>query len=287
MSVLMLNKNIRHTFSLFILLIIDIALTQAGQVAAQISALPEWVAPVLSGLSNLLGAMMLIALLFWLFNRVKAVLPGWLKALQADDTPAEADNDAQILTRDLAMTVSKMQRSGDKSGTLIQDTQRQTAALVDLIKSLSRKSRAMAEQAQSLDEALTAIVSHDAIQIAKAAGAVKDEHIRTLMLEPYENTPAGYWETVSRLVATQFGTAQRWQREYAQLSANLIAEVSTIKARLTAVIAQLDAAEVARPLLQARVNLDTTTQFLCVAPDEQVTPDRLLSPRHEYAIGNQ
>lgn len=285
MSVLMLNKNIRHTFSLFILLIIEIALTQAGQVAAQISALPEWVTPVLRGLGNLLGAMMLIALLFWLFNRAKAFLPEWLNAM--DDAPAEADNDAQILTRDLAMTVSKMQRKGDKSGTLIQDTQRQTAALVDLIKSLSRKSRAMAEQAQTLDEALSAIASHDAIQIAKAAGAVKDEHIRTLMLEPYENTPAGYWETVSRLVATQFGTAQRWQREYAQLSANLIAEVSTIKARLTAVIAQLDAAEVARPLLQARVNLDTSAQFLRIASDESVTADRLLAPRHEYAIGNR
>jgi len=133
-----------------------------------------------------------------------------------------------------------------------------------------------------LDMALTAIASGDTSEIARAAGNARDEHIRTLMLLPFEQGDERYWQNITRLIAVQLGTSERWQDEYSQLAANLIAEVSVIKTRLIAISAQIEVAQIARPLLQAKVSLDETTRYLRLT-GESARPDHFFAPQSEYS----
>lgn len=282
-------KTVTLFTSLIALTLLKVALTQGGQAAAKIPSMPDWAAPTLLGASNVIGAVVFIgvALLLPMYGKK------WLPKLFAEDLQGESRvetgaveqaDEARSLTKNLALTVANLERYGNKSSELVQGAQLQTVALVELIKTLSRNSYEMAEAAKSFNFALDALSANNPAEIARAAGKVKDEHIRTLMLQPYNQTGEMYWQNISRLVAAQLGTAERWQAEYSQLASGLIAEVSVIKTRLIAVTAQIEAAKVARPLLQARVNLDETTRYLRTPSSEAPRPDRLFAPQNEYAL---
>lgn len=113
---------------------------------------------------------------------------------------------------------------------------------------------------------------------------MKDKHIRNLILLPYSEGHADYWAGTSNLLATQLGAAERWQSEYSKMAVSLMAEASQIKTGLTAALAHIEAAETARPLLQAKVNLETAGRYLRLPVSEQASPTKLLGPQNEYQL---
>ena len=283
------GKRIKTT-ALFIILItlgiLNVILAQAGQVAAEISIAPDWIAPTLSGIATILGVVLFVGITVLLITYGAK----WLPAFLSDEAPEKDEaakvaienaEEARSLTKDLARTVANLEKHGDKSGALVNEAKLQTVALIELIKTLSRNAYSMTQTAKSLQLALAAIESNNPLKITRTAGSTKDEHIRTLMLLPFEQGDERYWQNIARLIAVQLGTSERWETEYSQLAASLIAEVSVIKTRLVAVSAQIEVAQIARPLLQAKVNLDETTKYLRL-PDESPRPDHLLAPQNEY-----
>lgn len=283
------GKRIKTT-ALFIILItlgiLNVILAQVGQVAAEISIAPDWIAPTLSGIATILGVVLFVGITVLLITYGVKWLPAFLSDEASEKDKAakvaiENAEEARSLTKDLARTVANLEKHGDKSGALVNEAKLQTVALIELIKTLSRNAYSMTQTAKSLQLALAAIESNNPLKITRTAGSTKDEHIRTLMLLPFEQGDERYWQNIARLIAVQLGTSERWETEYSQLAASLIAEVSVIKTRLVAVSAQIEVAQIARPLLQAKVNLDETTKYLRL-PDESPRPDHLLAPQNEY-----
>lgn len=262
-----------------------IILHNAAQATAQIDSIPNWISPILTSIANLTGALLVLAILGLIGLYLKQGLT-WLTksdSAQSEKQAGETDQ-AQALTKDLTQTVISLERYGQRSESLLIEAERQTLALVELVKGLTRKSSEMGQIAASFEYALDALATDDPKQIALAAGRVKDEHIRHLMLLPYDQGDSAYWQHIITLVAVQLGNAQRWQAEYSQLSVGLMGEVSIIKTKLVAVAAQIEAAQVARPLLQAKVNLDSVGQYLRLSTNETARPERTLNLQNIYTL---
>jgi len=111
-----------------------------------------------------------------------------------------------------------------------------------------------------LNQALEALAAGDPLKIAMAAGAVKDNHIRTLLISEVKH--ADYWHSVTRLIAVQLGTLQQWEQGYRRFAANLLTEVSQAKSRLAALQASNELIGASRPLLQIQTNLNQAGQHL-------------------------
>lgn len=290
---LLKSKTAALVISLVILWLLKIVFSQASQAARAVETAPEWLSPALGAFSSVLGAVAFIALLGLVAMHGRQLISLIISAFtDAPENPAEKpapgepdpDREAAGMTKDLAKTVLALERYGSKSYNLIQDAQLQTVALVDLVKMLSAKSAEMQQSAESFREALEAIAGNDRLQMAHAAGKVRDQHIRDLMLQPETEADYSYWQNVSRLIATQLGNAERWQDEYAKLSGSLMSEVTTIKTRLTAVAAHVEMAQAARPLLQAQTNLDTAARYLRISVGERSSAKQLFAPRNEYVL---
>lgn len=274
--------------------LLKIIFSQAARAAVAVEAAPEWLGPALTAFSGVLGAVIFIVVvaLVAMHGRkfitllTSAFTPAETEAA-ADKTPETGGREATALTKDLSKTVVALERYGDKSGELVREAQLQTAALVGLVKALATKATDMAAVAESFQGAFTAINTADPIQVAQAAGRVKDGHIRDLMLLPYEQGDAAYWQNVSRLIASQLGAAERWQNEYSKMAGSLMGEVATIKTRLIAASAHIEMARAARPLLQAQVNLDTAAHHLRIPVSEGSSPTRLFAPRNEYLLSSR
>lgn len=289
------SKTMTLIVSLIILWLLKIVSSQAAQAASTIETSPEWLAPVLGAVSSVLGAIALVVLLGLVVMHGRQLIALITSAFTDPDNQTEKsgpnepgpDKEAVGATKDLAKTVLAMERYGNKSGDLIKDAQLQAVALVDLVKALSAKSAEMRQNAESFREALEAIVGNDYLQMAHAAGKVRDQHIRDLMLQPEGEADHTYWQNVSRLIATQLGNAERWQDEYAKLSGDLMGEVTAIKTRLIAVAAHVEVAQAARPLLQAQINLDTAARHLRISVGERASTKQRFAPRSEYVLPEQ
>lgn len=224
----------------------------------------------------------ILTVLALVYGRDAATLLKSLLRRPAPKPDADAEQ-AKTVTRNLAQTVEALDKSGCQSRDLLVSTQAQTAALVELVKALAGKSRDYARIAASLDQALEAVAGGDPLQIARVAGAVADSHIRSLLVVSPELVSPEYWQGAAALIATQAGAATRWQEEYSRLATGLIGEIAHIKTGLLALQANIDAAEAARPLLMARLNLGQAGRYLRISVGETTSPMRLLGPLNEYA----
>jgi len=160
----------------------------------------------------------------------------------------------------LNRTLKKAQEDERQASIHLTDARTYTQNLVNLIQAIVLKAESMAREIESLQDCLEAIDCQDPIGIAKAAGSVKDEHVRTLMLCSAKDL--NYWHQVAKVVATQVGTLAQWQRGYRAFSENLLTEVSKSKALITAEAAKLELTGTAAPLLQAQANLRQAQKFL-------------------------
>ncbi len=161
----------------------------------------------------------------------------------------------------LARVLADVERDSSKASILLCDAEQYTVTLVALIKTIVLKVQTMRAEVCQLRGASDAIASGDPMQIAQAAGNVKDRHIQSLMLC---NVPAvdGYWVDVTRLASAQLGTLEQWSDSYDHFASNLLAEVSMQKAKLTALTASLELIGAARPLLQIEANLNEAQTYL-------------------------
>lgn len=162
--------------------------------------------------------------------------------------------------RQLSKILADLEQDSSQASILLLDAQTHTATLVSLVKGIALKAEAMGDELVSLQDALEAIAGQDPLKIAQAAGAVKDDHIRSLMLTSVRD--AGFWQDTARLVATQAGSLHLWQQSYRQFVSNLLNEVSEAKTRLAASTAALELAGAGRPLLQAQNNLGEAQKLL-------------------------
>jgi len=284
--------------ALIVLWIIQVILAQAALAVRTIEDSPAWLVATLQASANVVGglvamaALIAVGLLALTYGRQ---LVAWLKSLvgdlfeQAPETPdGVTDETGQVkaVTRSLAQAVQDLDERGEDSAQLLIATETQATALVAIAKKLAEAATGYAERASSFNLALDAIAGGNPLEIARAAGQVKDNHIRNLLLMPYNHVDLAYWEATARLIATHMGGALRWQTEYSKMVVGLLAEIAAIKTGLQALEAHIDAAEAARPLLQARVGLEEAGRYLRLGSGEQVLPTRLFKPMSEYALKN-
>lgn len=182
------------------------------------------------------------------------------KLFKAKDE-AESQNEAITETmRNLSAILAEMEKDSSKASLLILDAQTYTQTLVNLIQGIALKAEAMAEEIETLNNALSAIAERDPLKITKAAGQIKDIHIRTLMLGKVRNLD--YWQDTAMLVSAQVGTLIQWEKGYRTFASNLLAEVSKAKGQLAAQSAVLELVGTARPLLQTQANLNEAQTYL-------------------------
>lgn len=273
---------------LALLFLFRVTANYAAQVTAQIENTPAWLPLFLGGLASLAGALMVIVIIALVIVYGRKLID-WLSDLLAAEDEGEESGGASKqartpVTKDLYQTVASLERHGNQSSKLIDDATSQTAALVEIVKNLQKEAAAMGRKATSLGEALNALQGGDSVEIKRAGGQVQDSHIKSLMLLASEQADDAYWRNVTELVAAQLGDAENWQSNYAQMAASLMAEVSEIKTRLNAASAHITVTEAARPLLQAKVNLDQAANILRIPISETPEPGRLFAPRNEYAL---
>jgi hypothetical protein len=178
----------------------------------------------------------------------------------AKESQIEEVKPAQETMQSLAQALAEMEKEGNEASLLLYDAHQYAARLVALIKAIVMKAQSMRTEAEILQVAMEAIASHDPVQIAGAAGKVRDTHIRDLMLCDVQTQH--YWASVTRLIATQLGTLEQWSQGYDTFASNLLTEVSGAKARLQAMSASLELIGTARPLLQIQQNLNQAETYL-------------------------
>lgn len=164
--------------------------------------------------------------------------------------------------QNLSRVLADAETDSSKASLLLLDAQTYTQNLVELIQAIALKAESMQAEAETLQLALESITSQDPLQIARAAGTVKDQHIRTLMLTKVKDL--AYWQDTSMLIATQVGTLTQWQQGYRTFVSNLLSEVSKAKAQLSAQTAILELMGTSRPLLQTQANLSEAQHYLQV-----------------------
>lgn len=180
------------------------------------------------------------------------------KKIEKETSPeVEAINNT---VKNLSYVIAELEGDSNKASVLLADAQIYTQTLVNLIQGIALKGEAMADEIEQLQGALEAIASMDPLQVAKVAGQVKDPHIRTLMLCRVKNSD--YWLDISRVVATQLGTLQQWEKGYRTFTGNLLSEVSKAKSQLAASTAALELTGVSRPLLETQANLVKAQKYL-------------------------
>lgn len=192
------------------------------------------------------------ALKLWKVNQAKE---------KAINEPVDPQQGAIVQTMNsLAKILEEAEKDSNKASLLLLDAQVHTRNLVSLIQGIALKSEAMAQEIADLNAALAAIASHDILQIAQAAGLVKDSDIRSLMLCKIRNE--GYWQDTALLIGAQVGTLTQWERGYRTFTSNLLSEVSQAKAQLAGLDAALELTSASRPLLQVQAGLNEAGNYL-------------------------
>lgn len=181
------------------------------------------------------------------------------KAKTEHESVDETDAIAQTMDN-LSKILSEAEKDSNRAGVLLSDAETHTQTLVNLVQGIALKSEVMAQEVETLNNALAAIASRDVLKIAQAAGQVRDIHIRTLMLCKARNED--YWQDTAMLISTQVGTLQQWERGYRVFASNLLSEVSKAKSQAAALTAALELTGTSRPLLQIQAGLGEATGYL-------------------------
>jgi len=247
--------------------------TAAGYAGRVVGASEEagWLALALL-LANQVGRGLAGLLLAWacwsLAVRLAGMVGPWLLGLAEVEEveispPSQGPEEAPQIEgtmEGLRKALAGLEEDSGQAGALIADARQRAAVLARLVKSIAVKAEEMRLEAEALDVALAAIAGEDAIQIARAAGGVRDEQIQELMLASVST--GSYWAGVGRVVAAQLGTLSQWAAGYDRFAERLLGEVSTAKARLAALSASLELAGAARPLVEVRLMLDEAEGYL-------------------------
>lgn len=187
----------------------------------------------------------------------------WWQSRQAGPAADLEEPEATAISQNmqqLSKVLAQVETDSSKASLLILDAENYTQNLVTLVAGIALKAEAMQAEAETLQSALNSITTQDPLKIAQAAGEVKDQHIRTLMLTKVRDS--SYWQDTSMLIAAQIGTLTQWQQGYRQFASNLLSEVSKAKAQLASQTATLELVGTGRPLLQAQANLTEAQHYL-------------------------
>lgn len=161
---------------------------------------------------------------------------------------------------DLAYRLNEIEGNRDQAILKLQDADILASTLVDLIRRTVAKARNLTKEGQALNDALDAWVSGDKISIAKAAGALNDDHIRSLMLDV--NGDVSYRESVLHLIATQTGVLRSSAQALQDLSNAWIASLTDQRAKTARLSIVVDALDAARPLASINAKLIEAQGYL-------------------------
>ncbi len=262
--------------------LLGLALNYLAQ-TAELLAAPGWVTLGLQTVSWLSGVALTLLVGFRLW--------GWLvklgnftwnllastETVEIDLNPAQnADPETAEMKQTisgLARTLADLETDGNQASLLILDARQKADILVGLAQTVARRAEEMHREAEGLQNALTAIEANEPLALARAAGQVKDEHIRDLLLCNVQMPD--YWSSLARLTATQLGTLEQWAGRYNKFVETMLSEISQAKTRLTGLTASLEMAGAIRPMLQVQANLDEAGQCLRLAQRPEVQFVRL------------
>ena len=161
----------------------------------------------------------------------------------------------------LGHILAAIEKDSSQAAKLVQDAEEYTAVLVDLIKAIVHKAEGMELEREHLTTASAAIRNRDEMEIAQAAGLIRDNHVREMMLAEI-NMANGYWVSVMKVIATQLGTLKQWEEAYNTYAAQLLTEVSSQKTRLAVLRASIELLETAPAILLIERGLDDAQQLL-------------------------
>lgn len=282
---LLSNKLIRGIFSIGGLYLLYLALKYAGQGAALLPGADPVLSVGLLGLSKLvlavIGLIVFISFLSFVFRYAGAIYE-WLIGLIGFETPA--NNSVQSIINNIDETVSILEKNGDQSGELVASTNRQTGALVEIVQILAETAQGHKEMADSLRVALAALASRDVDKIAEAAARVKDQDIRSLLLQPDGVVGESYWRNARMMVGAQLGAVEEKQTDYNIMAGTVMKQLALIKVRLLVVESYIDMSQVAVPLAIARHNLEETGYLLKIPTNEKVNLNRILPGRSAIEV---
>jgi hypothetical protein len=193
--------------------------------------------------------------------------------------------------RDVAGTLDNLSRrldevegNRDQAVMKLQDADVLASTLVGLIRQAVGKARDLEQEGQALYEALNAWASGDQVAIAKAAGALNDDHIRSLMLETRGDD--SYRDSILNLIATQTGVLRSSSQTLKNLSNAWVASLTDQRAKTARLSVVVDILDAARPLTSINAKLLEAQGYLMMQdqPDlHQVT--RALPAGSQQLIG--
>ncbi len=195
--------------------------------------------------------------------------------VETGDAPAEQSlvegaEAAAGTVHDLAIALERAEQDSTQARVFLADAQQYAEHLVRIVQSIALKAEDMAREITALQVALDAIETTNPVEIAKAAGAVPDDHIRNLMLT--EVRDAEYWTGVAKVIGTQFGVLVQWSASYRNFSSRLLTDIAQAKAKLAQAQAVLELAEASRPLAQIDHSLRLASNCLQFKQKPELAP---------------
>lgn len=169
-------------------------------------------------------------------------------------------DDVSRALEELGQRLRTIEDNRDEAIRKLQDADILAATLVSLIRRTVAKARSLATEGDEMGAALEALVSGDPVSIARVAGQLNDEHIRSLVLETKGD--AAYRDSVIRLVATQLGALRSSSQALAELSNSWVESLAAYRAQTARLAVAIDVLDGARPLANLDANLRTAQSYL-------------------------
>ncbi len=303
-------KSPVSTRGVLIVAIPAIFLWVVGTIAAYATTVPSdslWFMPMMQAVASIANGLALLVIVaglgVFVVKAVQMYAPGLLNFGQADTQDNSLDRLAtqvddlnqtpQVPQQMQAVRIPRtlqglehilttIEKDSSQAAILVQDAEEYTDVLVDLIKAIVRRAEGMETEQEYLTTAATAIKSRDEMEIAEAAGLVRDNQIREMMLADV-NLSNDYWVSVMKLVATQLGTLRQWEEAYNTYASQLISEVSSQKTRLAALKASIELLETAPAVLLIERGLDDAKRLLRL----RGSPEAARSVKHIPAVSTE
>lgn len=257
---------------LMLLLVVALVVNVATSAVLESAGLESWARALVLTIDRLARAGFIILLLlggFYLVMGGVGVLSKLLPDLfeekgketnkSAVEIIPEARNVSGVID-DLGQRLDAIEENRDQAIIKLQDADMLASTLVALIRRTVTKASNLEREGQALAEALEAWVSGDRVAIAKLAGQIDDDHIRSLMLET--NGDDSYRSSVLELIATQTGALRSSSRALRELSNAWLGSLTDQRAKTARLSVVVDALDAARPLASINAKLIEAQGYL-------------------------
>lgn len=197
-------------------------------------------------------------------------------SVEDERAPVRVDK-AEVIDPGVSATLDRLQAhlavvEENKGRALAQlrDAEQLAGTLVGLVRRAVAKKTAQENEIATLRAALDALSGGDPLQVAAAAGALDDQHIRELMLAP--SGDAEFRAGLAGLISSEVGALSQSTRALRELSGAWVERLAAFRAQTTRIAVAVDALDAVPCLAGINIRLELAQGALSDMPDIRTLP---------------